>query len=159
MVAAEKPLWPGRMDAVMPTLASLGALAASVDSPANSAWQGAARAAAARFGEVRYDGTSLLGLLVAIVVVSLLVHMAARIVLDHGGFLQAIGTVVLGFLLAGLVQYLLPGLLGTILGLVVWAIVAAAFYRTSWLKAAVIGIVAYVIGLLVVFLWALLLRL
>lgn len=115
--------------------------------------------AATRFGEFQYQGNAWVGLLVSILIVALFVHMAARIVLDRGGFLQALATTVVGFLLAGLVTTLVGGVLGTVLGIVVFGLVTSAFYRTTWLKALVIGLVAWALGLVVMFLLGLLLRL
>jgi uncharacterized membrane protein len=109
------------------------------------------------FGELRLHGNDWVGVLIAVLVVSLFVHMAARIVLDRGGFIQALATTVIGFLLAGLVMTLVPGVLGLTLAFVVWALVAAAFYRTRWVKGAVVGLVAWVLGLLIMWLVGILL--
>ena len=47
-----------------------------------------------------------------------------------------------------------PLLLGTILAVVVWALLTAAFFRTNWAKGAIIGLVAWVLSYLVALLLA-----
>ncbi|MHB8633466.1 MAG: hypothetical protein ACYDBQ_05780 [Thermoplasmatota archaeon] len=113
---------------------------------------------ARNFGGLYFDATGWVAIVVAILVVALFVHLAAHLVLDRGGFLQALGTTVLGFLLAGVAVTLVAGTWGLVLGLVVWALVAAIVYRTGWLKGAIVGLVAYVLGLLVQWLVGLILH-
>jgi hypothetical protein len=86
-----------------------------------------------------------LALLVAWVVASLFIHFAAKIVLDKSSFLTAMLVALLGTLLAGLVGALVAGTLGLVLSIVTWALVCALFYRTGIVKAAVVGLVAWVL--------------
>ena len=81
-------------------------------------------------------------------VTSLFVWLAARIVIDRSSIIAALLTALVANLLAALVDALVDGVLGVILAAVVWALVAALFFRTSWLKGAVIGLVAWVLWLL-----------
>lgn len=86
-----------------------------------------------------------LALLIVWVVASLFIHFAARIVLDKSSFLTAMLVALIGTLLAGLVGGLVDGTLGLILSIVTWALVCALFYRTGLVKAAVVGLVAWVL--------------
>lgn len=100
------------------------------------------------FNRIQLEGNGFIGVLIAILLVALVVNLAARIVVDKSSFLAAIGTTVIGFVLLFAIQVLLHGTLGTVLGLAAWALVAASFYRTNWLKGAVIGLVAAVLFVL-----------
>ena len=89
--------------------------------------------------------TSLVTLLVA----SAVVYLAARMVLDRSSILASIVTVVLGTFLSALVAAALPGLLGILVAAAVWALVAAFFFRTEWLKGAIVGLVAWALWALI----------
>lgn len=86
-----------------------------------------------------------LTLLIVWVVASLFIHFAARIVLDKSSFLTAMLVALIGTLLAGLVGALVDDTLGLVLSVVTWALVCALFYRTGMIKAAVVGLVAWVL--------------
>lgn len=86
---------------------------------------------------------------VSVIVATLVVYFAAKIVLDNSSILAALGTALLGTFLAGLVEAAVAGVVGTLLGVAVWALVAAFFFRTHWLKGIVIGIVAAVLWWLI----------
>jgi hypothetical protein len=98
-----------------------------------------------------------LGALVAWVVTALFIHFAAKIVLDRSSFLVALLVALIGTFLAFLVVgWVGGGPLGIILGIVVWSLVCALFYRTGMVKAAVVGLVAWVLFYLTTWLIALL---
>lgn len=86
-----------------------------------------------------------LGFVIAWVVTALFIHFAARIVLDKSSFLTALLVALIGTLLAGLVLGLVGGTLGLVLSIVTWALICALFYRTGIIKAAVVGLVAWVL--------------
>lgn len=87
--------------------------------------------------------------LITWVVTALFIHFAAKIVLDKSSFVAALLTALVGSLLAVLVGGLVGGTLGVILAIATWALVCALFYRTGWIKAAVVGLVAWVLFFLV----------
>ncbi len=87
--------------------------------------------------------------LVTVLVASVFVYFAGRIVVDRSSILAAILTAVLGTLLGTFVWGLLPGVLGMVLGVLAWGLVAAFFYRTKWTKGALIGVVAWLLWFLV----------
>lgn len=93
--------------------------------------------------------TDLAGFLITWLVTALFIHFAAKIVLDRSSFLAALLTALVGSLLAFLIAGLVGGGLGIILAVVTWALVCALFYRTGWIKAAVVGLVAWVLFVLV----------
>lgn len=82
-------------------------------------------------------------------VTALFIHFAAKIVLDRSSFLSALLVALIGSLVAVLVGGLVGGTLGLVLAIATWALVCALFYRTGWIKAAVVGLVAWVLFLLV----------
>lgn len=86
------------------------------------------------------------------VVTALFIHFAAKIVLDRSSFLTALLVALVGTVLAFLVAGLVAGTLGVVLAIVTWALVCALFYRTGMVKAAVIGLVAWVLFFLVTWL-------
>lgn len=94
-------------------------------------------------------GEGIVAAIVTIVIASLIIRAAARLVIDRGGFISALLTAIVGTLVATFVWALVPGLLGLLLGIAVWALVAALFFRTDWVKGALIGVVAWVIWFLV----------
>lgn len=93
-----------------------------------------------------------LGWLITWIVTAIFIHFAARIVLDRSSFLTALLVALIGTILAVLVGSLVAGTLGLILAIVTWALVCALFYRTGMLKAAVVGVVAWVLYFLVMWL-------
>lgn len=89
---------------------------------------------------------SLLSFFITLVVTALFLWVAARIVIDRGGLLAALLTALVGSIAANLVLWFVPiSWLAFVLALAVWALVAAIFFRTGWLKGAVIGLVAWVL--------------
>ena len=99
-----------------------------------------------------------LAALITWVVVSLFIHFAAKIVLDKSSFLTAMLVALIGTILAVLVGGLVGGTLGLVLSIVTWALVCALFYRTGMVKAAVVGLVAWVLFFLTTWLIALLMK-
>lgn len=83
------------------------------------------------------------------VVTALFIHFAAGIVLNRSSFLSALLVALIGSVLAVLVGGLVGGTLGLVLAIATWALVCALFYRTGWIKAAVVGLVAWVLFFLV----------
>ena len=98
-------------------------------------------------GEVTLEGTLFsLHSLVSILVTALFIWLAARFVLDRSSLVAALASAVVSTLLAGLVAFLVGGgTLGLILGILVWALCTSAFFRTDWVKGAIIGLVAWVL--------------
>jgi len=97
-------------------------------------------------------GDNWVGFVVAWILTALFIHFAARIVLDRSAFLVALLVALVGTLLAGLVFGLVGGTLGLVLSIVTWALVCALFYRTGIVKAAVVGLVAWVLFFVTVWL-------
>ncbi len=91
---------------------------------------------------------------VTILVVSLFINWAARLVLDRSSFIAAILTAVVGSIVAVLVLVAVGRMsesiwIGRTAAIATWAIIAAIFYRTAWVKGAIIGLVAWVLWFLV----------
>jgi hypothetical protein len=101
--------------------------------------------------EARHD---IVTFLVTWLVTALFIHFAAKIVLDKSSFLTALLVALVGTLLAFLVGALVGGTLGIVLAILTWALVCALFYRTGIVKAAVVGLVAWVLFFLTTWLIA-----
>lgn len=87
--------------------------------------------------------------LLAILVTTLFIWLAARFVLDRTSIFAALASAVISTLLAGIVVALVGGTVGIVLGILVWALCTSAFFRTDWAKGAIIGLVAWVLYFLV----------
>jgi hypothetical protein len=105
--------------------------------------------------ELRVQG-EVVAALVTLVVATLFVYFAARLVIDRSSLLASVATVVLGTLLGGFVAAFVSGILGVVLAAAAWALVAAVFFRTAWVKGAIIGLVAWVLWAIVRYVVALL---
>lgn len=90
-----------------------------------------------------------IGGLVTILVATLFIWLAARLVLDRSSILAALASAVISTLLAGLIAAYVGGAIGIILAILVWALFTAIFFRTDWAKGAIIGLVAWVLSALV----------
>jgi len=89
-----------------------------------------------------------LDFLIEALIVGIFIFIAARIVVDKGGYLSAVLGAILASLAMGLVGSLVDGTLGLVLALATGALVLALVFRTGWLKGAVIGLVAGVLYIL-----------
>lgn len=88
-------------------------------------------------------------LVVAVLLESLFLHFAAVVILHQPRFRSAFAVAILGSLLAYLVFLVVGGLpvLALLLALICWLGVCASIYRTNWLRALLIGLLAYVLWL------------
>lgn len=93
-------------------------------------------------------------LVVAVLLESLFIHFAATFLVHQPRFSSAFAVAILGSLLAFL-MFLVVGavpVLALILALICWLGVCATIYRTSWLRALLIGLLAYLLWVAVRFL-------
>jgi hypothetical protein len=101
-----------------------------------------------RFG-FQFDTAGWVAIVVAVLVAGLFVYFAARIVIDRASYAASIATILVGNLVAFAIALVVAGLAGLLLAAAGWALVAAFFFRTRWLKGAVIGLVAWALWILV----------
>ena len=93
-----------------------------------------------------FTQTDLVRFLITWAVTAIFIHFAAKIVLDRASFGTALLVALIGTLLAALVYFLIAnGTLAIVLAIATWGLVCALFYRTGWLKALVVGLVAWVL--------------
>jgi len=97
-----------------------------------------------------WDQHLLISFIISLLIVGLFVYLAAKLTGESEGYGTALATAFVGNLLAYLVLILISGWLGIVLAIVVWGAVAAGFYRTRWLKGLFIGIVAWLLMALVI---------
>lgn len=102
---------------------------------------------AERFG-FEFDTAGIVSALVVLLLTALFIHFAAKLLAESEGYGTALLVAFVGGLLANLVSYFVKGILGLVLAVFVWALVAAAAYHTRWLKGLVIGVLAWALYLL-----------
>lgn len=94
---------------------------------------------------------NIVSAIITILVTTLFIYFAARFVLDRSSFLAALGTALLGTFLAEVVMGLISSMLDFpawvvfVVGIAVWALVAAFFFRARWVQGAIIGLVAWLL--------------
>lgn len=88
-----------------------------------------------------------LTVVVVILLESLFVHLAATIMLQGPPFRKAVVVAAVGALAAYLLQKILASypIVALILALVVWLGICASVYKTSWVRALVVGFLAYLL--------------
>ncbi|HLF16516.1 MAG TPA: hypothetical protein VI796_03690 [Candidatus Thermoplasmatota archaeon] len=86
--------------------------------------------------------------LVAILIATLFIYFAARLVLNRSSLLAALASAVVSTLLASLLLIYVGGILGLVLAIVVWGLFTAIFFGTGWARGAIIGLVAWVLWVL-----------
>lgn len=101
--------------------------------------------------EPLFEGRGLVVAVIALLVNTAVIYLAARLVIDRSSVFAAIATALLGTFLAALVASAVPGILGIVLAAAVWALVAAFFFRATWVKGAIIGLVAWLLWALIDF--------
>ncbi len=95
--------------------------------------------------------------IITLLIATIFIFFAAKFVLGRSSFISAFLVALLGTLLAslavlGVTALGAPGWVGLVTAIVVWALVAAIFFRAAWVQGAIIGLVAWVLFALVSFL-------
>jgi hypothetical protein len=98
--------------------------------------------------------SGLVSALITILVATLFIYFAARAVLGRASFLAALGTALVATFLASLAAAGVDAVGGAWwlawgVGIFVWALIAAIFFRAAWVQGAIIGLVAWVLYFLV----------
>ena len=81
----------------------------------------------------------------AIILAPVLWLVGRAIVGKTASFMHAIWIVVLGVIINAVLGALVHGLLGLLVTLVVWVALIKIFFKATWGKAAIVGIVAIVV--------------
>ena len=81
----------------------------------------------------------------AIILAPVLWLVGRAIVGKTASLMHAIWIVVLGVIINAVLGALVHGLLGLLVTLVVWVALIKEFFKTSWGKAAIVGIVAIIV--------------
>lgn len=101
------------------------------------------------------EGT-LLVFAVGLLIGGFAIHVGARFALASEDYAHAVLTALLGAVAWALVDYLLAwagvgGRAASLVGLVTWALVVRWRYSVGWLRAGLIGVVAWIAALLALF--------
>ncbi len=105
-------------------------------------------------------GTGLVSILIGFLIVFIIYLLVIGFVLWLAGeivvgrrvtFGEALGIAGVGTFLVGAIVVFLPGLFGLILGLLVFLLLVKHYFRTGWLGAIGVGIMAIVVGIVIGF--------
>lgn len=105
-------------------------------------------------------GTGLLSVLVGFLVVFIIYLLIIGFVLWLAGeivvgrrvtFGEALGIAAVGTFLVGASIAFLPGLIGLLVGLLVFLLLVKHYFRTGWFGAIGVGIMAIVVGVVIIF--------
>lgn len=96
--------------------------------------------------------SSILVFAISVLIGGLAIHVGATFALKSRDYSHAVLTAILGALAWALVAYALgsvgvSGRLSSVVGLIVWVWLVGRRYRVGWLRAGVIGVVAWVAAL------------
>ncbi|MDR2708135.1 MAG: hypothetical protein LBB87_05270 [Nitrososphaerota archaeon] len=95
--------------------------------------------------------TLILGIVLNIVIVSPILWIAGRMLVGNkkAKFTDALWIVALGTIASAVVNYVIHGLLGSILMLIIVLLLVRHFFDCGWIKALLISIVAAIIFIVV----------
>ena len=105
-------------------------------------------------------GTGLVSTLVGFLIVFIIYLLVIGFVLWLAGeivvgrrvtFGEALGVASVGTFLVGAIIVFLPGLIGLLLGLLVFLLLVKHYFKTGWLGAIGVGIMAIVVGIVIIF--------
>ncbi len=106
-------------------------------------------------------GTGLLALLIGFLIVFIIYLLVIGFVLWLAGeivvgrrvtFGEALGIAAVGTFLVGGILALLPNIIGILLGLLIFLLLVKHYFKTGWLGAVGVGIMAIVVGVVLSFL-------
>jgi hypothetical protein len=106
--------------------------------------------------------TGLLAVLIGFMIVFIIYLLVIGFVLWLAGeivvgrrvtFGEALGIAAVGTFLVGGILALLPNILGVLLGLLVFLLLVKHYFRTGWLGAIGVGIMAIVVGVVILFIF------
>ncbi len=90
--------------------------------------------------------------IIYLLVVGFVLWLAGEIVVGRRvTFGEALGIAGIGTFLVGGIIFFLPGLLGLGLGLLVFLLLVKHYFKTGWLGAVGVGIMALIVGVIVIF--------
>jgi hypothetical protein len=105
-------------------------------------------------------GTGLLSILVGFLIVFIIYLLVIGFVLWLAGeivvgrrvtFGEALGIAAMGTFLVGAAIVFLPGLIGLLVGLLVFLLLVKHYFKTGWLGAIGVGVMAIVVGVVIIF--------
>jgi hypothetical protein len=105
-------------------------------------------------------GTGLLSVLIGFLIVFIIYLLVIGFVLWMAGeivvgrrvtFGEALGIAGVGTFLVGAAVAFLPGLIGLAIGLVIFLLLVKHYFKTGWLSAIGVSIMAIVVGIVIIF--------
>ena len=90
--------------------------------------------------------------IIYLLVIGFVLWLAGEIVVGRRvTFGEALGVASVGTFLVGAIIVFLPGLIGLLLGLLVFLLLVKHYFKTGWLGAIGVGIMAIVVGIVIIF--------
>ncbi|HEX4920914.1 MAG TPA: hypothetical protein VFV92_09270 [Candidatus Bathyarchaeia archaeon] len=105
-------------------------------------------------------GTGLTSVLIGFLIVFIIYLLIIGFVLWLAGeivvgrrvtFGEALGVASVGTFLVGAVIVFIPGIFGLLLGLLIFLLLVKHYFKTGWLGAIGVGIMAIVVGIVIIF--------
>ncbi len=105
-------------------------------------------------------GTGLVSILIGFLIVFIIYLLVIGFVLWLAGeivvgrrvtFGEALGIAAVGTFLVGAAIAFLPGIIGEIIGLLIFLLLVKHYFKTGWLGAIGVGIMAIVVGIVIIF--------
>jgi hypothetical protein len=105
-------------------------------------------------------GTGLISVLIGFLIVFIIYLLVIGFVLWLAGeivvgrrvtFGEALGIAAVGTFLVGAAIVFLPGLIGLLVGLLLFLLLVKHYFKTGWLGAIGVGIMAIVVGVVIIF--------
>ena len=97
-------------------------------------------------------GSSLIGFLVAWLVSAIVVYVVSKLLWERQGFGTAIIVALVGAVIYFVTGMIIPGIVGSLLGLIGWLLALKYFYRIGWLRAGLMALLIWIIATIVGFL-------
>src|SRR2546429_7251748 len=96
--------------------------------------------------------TSLIFFIIYLLIIGFVLWLAGEIVVGRRvTFGEALGIAAVGTFLVGAAIAFLPGLVGLLVGLLVFLLLVKHYFRTGWLGAIGVSVMAIVVGVVIIF--------
>jgi len=94
--------------------------------------------------------TMLLGFVISLVISSVVIYLATKLLGETEGFGTAVLTALIGTVIYSLAYYLIgTGWIAALVGGVAWLIALGSLYKIGWLKSFVIAVVIWIFASIV----------
>ena len=94
--------------------------------------------------------TTLIGFLISLIVSSIIIYVATKMLGEKEGYGTAIFAALIGAVIFGLVSYLIGvGWIASLIGGISWLIALGSLYKMGWLKSFIVAVVIWIFATIV----------